>query len=383
MKTSAFIIFISIVLTIYSAASYYIYSHGRQALGSIQALKLPYTILFLFFSLSYIIARFLEGYHPSPVSKLFLIIGSFWLAIFVYLFFTCVIIDLIRTVNHFVTIYPSFVFLNYEKFKLVLFAAILVGLTAVMSYGFINARHSVINEYELKFDKNLAMPFNAVVVSDIHLGALSCGKWFDEQVEKINSLNPDIIILAGDVIDEDVKPVLEQNLGEHLLNLKSKYGVYAITGNHEYIGGVEPAVKYLTDHGIKVLRDTTVLIDNKFYLIGREDKDKTRFTGRERKSLDELMQGVDTDKPVIVLNHQPTNLPELEGKKIDLSVSGHTHHGQFWPNSIITNLMYEVSRGLVNKYGTWIFVSTGLGTWGPPIRVGNKPEIVKFVMKGK
>ncbi len=381
MKTSAFVIFISIVLAVYGSASYYIYYHGRHALSGAAFLRLPYTIIFLFLSLTYIAARFLQSYGESGISRFFLVIGSFWMAAIVYFFLACLLIDIMRGVNHFVTIYPASVFMNYEKVKLGLFFGLIILTSGIITYGYINAKHSVINEYEITTNKKLDSPLTIVMASDIHLGPLSCGKWFDEQVEKINSLNPDVILLAGDVIDEDVKPVIEQNLGEHLLNLKSKYGVYAITGNHEYIGGVEPSVKYLTEHGIKMLRDTAVTIDNKFCIIGREDNDKLRFTGRDRKPLDEIMKDVNTSVPVILMNHQPSNLSELEGKNIDLSLSGHTHHGQFWPNSIVTNLIYEVSRGFIQKYGTNIYVSNGLGTWGPPIRVGNKPEIVKFTIR--
>ncbi|MCE1164465.1 MAG: metallophosphoesterase [Bacteroidetes bacterium] len=383
MKTSAFIIFISIVLAVYGSANYYIYYHGRNALAGAGFLRLPYTILFLFLSLSYIAARILQGYGESGLGKFFLVVGSFWMAAVVYFFLACLIIDAVRGINHFVTIYPAFIFMNYEKVKLGLFFGLIAITAGILTYGFINAKHSVVNEYTITTDKKLNAPLTIVMASDIHLGPLSCGNWFDEQVEKINSLNPDVILLVGDVIDEDVKPVIEQNLGEHLLNLKSKYGVYAVTGNHEYIGGVEPAVKYLTEHGIKVLRDTAVTVDNRFCLIGREDKDKPRFTGRERKPLEELIKETDTSLPVVLMNHQPSNLSELEGKNIDLSLSGHTHHGQFWPNSIVTSLIYEVSRGFLQKYGTNIYVSNGLGTWGPPIRVGNRPEIVRFIIKSK
>jgi uncharacterized protein len=126
-----------------------------------------------------------------------------------------------------------------------------------------------------------------------------------------------------------------------------------------------------------------VLIDNKFYLIGREDRDKKRFTGTDRKSLGDLLIDVNTNLPVIVLNHQPFNLDELDGMNVDLSLSGHTHHGQFFPNNIITNMIYEVSRGYLNKNGTHVYVSQGIGTWGPPIRIGNKPEIVHLRITGK
>lgn len=382
MKSSSFIIFISIVLISYGLGNFYVFYHGMLALNSYQWIKVIYIPAFLFLSLSYIAARILQSYQHNGFSDFFLLIGSFWLAAILYFFLISIGIDILRSIHHFVNIYPSFITSNYEKSKMIFFFSSIVVVSSLLAYGYINAKNPVLNKIDLNFNKEYSKStsINAVVVSDIHLGPLSCGKWFDDVVARINALNPDVIILAGDVIDEDLKPVIERNLGDHLLNLKAKYGVFAITGNHEYIGGVEPAVKYLREHNINVLRDTSVLVNNQFYLIGRDDKDIDRFSGKKRKSLDELMKDVDPKYPVIVLNHQPTKLDELVGKGIDLSISGHTHHGQFFPNNLITNMVYEVSRGLINKSGTWVFVSTGLGTWGPPIRIGNHPEIVNFII---
>lgn len=375
-----FIIFLSIVLTIYGTGSFYVFYHGLQAISGYQWIRPIYIVLFIFFTLSYIIARFIQSYNHSALSDFFLIVGSFWLAALLYFFLICAGVDLIRGINHFTNIYTSFVTFNYEKSKLIVLAFSITLVSSLLIYGYINAKNPVLNTVNLKFSKENSKGaiINAVMVSDVHLGTLSCGKWFDDVVERINALNPDVILLAGDVIDEDLKPVIERNLGEHLLNLKARYGVYAITGNHEYIGGVEPAVKYLTEHKVNVLRDTSVLINNQFYLIGREDREIDRFSGMKRKALSELIQGIDKRYPTILMNHQPTNLDEIVDKGIDLSISGHTHHGQFFPNNLITNMIYEVSRGLINKSGTWVYVSTGLGTWGPPIRIGNKPEIVNF-----
>ncbi|MCU0373351.1 MAG: metallophosphoesterase, partial [Ignavibacteria bacterium] len=321
MKLSSFIIFLSVVLGIYFSASIYIFFHGLHSLSGMRFLKTFYIIAFTSVTLSYIIARFLLGYgNYSWLSIFLLTVGSFWMAALVYFFLISLSADLIRLVNHFIPFYPSFITANYEKFKFVALIISITGVSSLLGYGYYNAQNPVINEVSLKFEKQIpgSGEINMVMLSDIHLGLLSCGSWFDTIVAKVNSLEPDIIILAGDVIDEDLAPVISMNLGDHLLNLRSKYGVYAITGNHEYIGGAESAVKYLTEHNITVLRDTSVLIDNKFYLTGREDRDRKRFTGKDRKQLDELIKDVNSEFPVIVLNHQPYNLEELAGKKIDL-----------------------------------------------------------------
>jgi predicted MPP superfamily phosphohydrolase len=182
--------------------------------------------------------------------------------------------------------------------------------------------------------------------------------------------------LAGDVVDEDIEPVVRLNLGEMLLSLKSKYGTYAIPGNHEYIGGAEKAFAYLTKHNVKLLRDTVVCIDTSFYLAGREDRDRGRFSGNGRKELSRLLTGLDHAKPLILLDHQPFAFQKAVDEGVDLQLSGHTHQGQMWPFNYITQAMYEIDYGYLQKGNTQFYVSSGVGTWGPPVRIGNRPEIV-------
>jgi hypothetical protein len=196
----------------------------------------------------------------------------------------------------------------------------------------------------------------------------------------INGLHPDIILLAGDLVDEDLKPVIRRNLGETLKKLHAPLGVYAITGNHEYIGGAAEAVAYLTAHRIKFLSDTIELIDNRFYLAGRDDRDKPRFTGKPRKPLGEILKGADPAVPILLMDHQPFQLSIPQELGVDLQLSGHTHHGQVWPFNFITNAMYEVSWGYKKKGNTHIYVSSGFGTWGPPIRLANRPEVVSITL---
>ena len=130
-----------------------------------------------------------------------------------------------------------------------------------------------------------------------------------------------------------------------------------------------------------MLRDTSVLVDGRFWIVGREDRDKSRFTGNKRKELAAVMMPVDRHAPVILLDHQPFNLEKSEEQGVDLQLSGHTHHGQLWPFNYITNAMYEVSSGYKKKGATHYYVSNGYGTWGPPVRLGNRPEIVQIILK--
>jgi uncharacterized protein len=378
MKVINFVIFFSIFLTVYSLVNFYIFIHGRQALSPYPALKAPYLALFLFLALSYIIGRILERLWLSAVSDVFVWIGSFWLAMFFYFLLIVIVIDLARLINY---ILPFFHYLakDYNKLKLtVLLISIGVALAIIVS-GYINACFVRVRALDLSIaKKSNVREIKVVAASDIHLGTIVGRKRFCRIVNKINALEPDLILLPGDIVDEDLAPVIRENLGEALLNLKAKYGVYAVTGNHEFIGGVEPAVAYLQQHGVTMLRDEVVELKEGFYLIGREDRSSRQFSGRVRKNLPELMSGIDSTCPIILMDHQPFGLEEAAENGVDLQLSGHTHHGQLWPLNFITKAIYEDSWGYLKKGNTHVYVSCGAGTWGPPLRLGSRAEIIQI-----
>ena len=191
-------------------------------------------------------------------------------------------------------------------------------------------------------------------------------------VEKINSQNPDIVLLAGDVFDEDITSVINNGLGKYFERIKSRVGIYAIPGNHEYFGNIEQKLSYLKTHGVIVLRDSTLLIDNSFYLVGRDDHSQ----GCKRKHISKLLLSIDSTKPIILLDHQPFKLNESAENGIDLQISGHTHNGQLWPFNYLTKAIFELSNGYKKIKNTHFIVSNGYGTWGPPMRLGNRPEIL-------
>jgi len=380
MKTINFVIFFTIVLAVYGLINYYIFIRGWQSIPSGAVTRTYYLILFLFFSLAFIAGRILERFYLSLVSDIFVWIGSFWLAAMLYFFLIIIILDLSRLVNHFVTVYPSFVTFDYARAKqtTLLFSIALVAVIILL--GHINALSPRIRTFDLTLPKNAGAKagLNIVAASDIHLGTIIGRSRLDRLVKSINELKPDIVLLPGDIVDEDLGPVIRENLGEALRNIEAPLGVYACTGNHEYIGGVEPACRYLVEHGIRVLRDSAVCIENSFYILGREDREISGFARKKRKTLEELMLGVNQNLPVILLDHQPFQLARAAANGIDLQISGHTHHGQLWPLNFITNAIYELSWGYKKIENTHFYISCGFGSWGPPVRVGNRPEIMNF-----
>jgi hypothetical protein len=375
-----FIIFFSIFFTIYGLVNLYILVRGWQSIPQGSSLKVPYLVLFLFVSLSFIAGRFIENIWPSAVSNLLIWIGSFWLAAMLYLFLAIVLIDVLRLTNHWLPVFPSWI-AQYSLQAKQWTALGVMGATAILLIaGHLNTLTPRIRTLDVTLSKNMRglKTLNIVVASDIHLGTLVGRARLDRIVAKINELKPDLVLLPGDIVDEDLAPVIRQNMGDSLTKLKARWGVFAITGNHEYIGGVEEACRYLGDHGVTLLRDTAIRVNDCFTLIGREDRSISRFSGKRRKPLPELMAPVDRNNPVILMDHQPFQLEDGGNNGIDLQLSGHTHHGQMWPLNFVTEMVYELSWGYKQKKDTHIYVSCGVGTWGPPVRLGNRPEIVNI-----
>lgn len=383
MKTGFFLIFVSVVLSVYAALNYYIFIRGWQALMGCGIIRYWYLGVFLFLSSSYILARFLEYYAPSPVSRLFVWIGSFWLAAMLYFFLFVIIVDIARSFNLFLHFLPDSTSVYYARLKTITLAAAIVTVTLTVAAGYVNAISVRVKKLELHIAKKAGKlhQLNIVMASDIHLGNLVGKNRMGSIISQINALDPDIVLFAGDVTDEDLRPVVENNLGAMISAVRSKYGVYAITGNHEYIGGAVKAVRYLEEHGVKMLRDTTVIIDSAFCLAGRNDRDGKRFTGTERKSFDEVLKDADMNLPVILMDHQPFGLGLSEQAGVDLHLSGHTHNGQLWPLNYITAAIFEIDWGYLKRGNTHYYVSCGVGTWGPPVRTGNRPEIVNIILK--
>jgi uncharacterized protein len=258
-----------------------------------------------------------------------------------------------------------------------------VSALCIIAGGYINAVHPRIKTIVIDVPKSAGArkTLDVALVTDIHLGTIISNSRLQKMVDMVNVLRPDIVLLGGDMVDEDLSPVIENNLGELLRTIHSRYGTYAITGNHEYIGGVEPACRYLSEHGITMLRDRAELIDGSFYIVGREDRSIGQFAGKRRLPLESIMKAVDRSLPVIMMDHQPSQLHDAAACGVDLQLSGHTHHGQLWPFNYITGLVYEISWGLKRIDGANIYVSSGYGSWGPPSRTGNTPEVVHIQLR--
>ncbi len=378
MRTLSYIIFFGTVFIILFLVNYYIFIRGWQALPAGSRGRSMFTVLFFFLALSYLAGRIIENFWIGQPATFLIWVGSFWLAAMLYFFMILALIDLVRLANLALPVIPASWLNDIGKTRLMLFRGSITIVTLVIISGHINTWYPVVNRLQVDLDgKNSEMnSVSLLLASDIHLGTLTSKNRIRKMVNRINALEPDIIMLAGDILDEDVGPVIHRDLGSAIKDLRAPLGIFGITGNHEYIGGVDEATDYLSSHGIHLIRDSVVKINNSFYLAGREDLAISQFTDRERKTVEELLEMAGDDLPVILLDHQPFNLDRSAAAGADFQLSGHTHHGQLWPFNFITRAIYSISRGFGEIDGMKVYVSNGVGTWGPPVRIGSRPEIV-------
>jgi len=378
MRSLSFLIFFSIVMLIYTSANYYLYIRGLQAFSFTPSLKRWYVFIFWTVASLFIAGSILERTATSSFSEWVYRIGSFWIAYMLYLGLAVVLIDIVRIFNYFIHFLPPFS--ELMKFRLGLIVFSLVSI--VVFAGHFNALWINVREIPLTIQKKVtgSPEVKILMASDIHLGALIGERREKRLLEIIQEQKPDLVLLCGDLVDGEIAPVLRKKLGRHIQEINTPLGVYAITGNHEYIGGISKTLPYLKSINIKVLIDSIITLPNGIQLVGRNDHSAGRGAVPP-KPLAELVSGLDQTKPVVVMNHQPFNLQEAVDARVDLHLSGHTHHGQLWPVNYITEAIFELSWGYLKKGNTHFYVSSGYGSWGPSVRVGNRPEVVVFKLK--
>jgi len=356
MRLTSFLIFFGTALFIYISFNYFIYTRGLQAFSISSSWRTTYIVVFWTVVSCFVVGEILEHTRSSLISEWIYRVGAFWLAFMLYFALTLLVFDVIRLANYFFHFLPELT--QLFRFRLGLASVVLVS-TLVLA-GHINALNTRIREISLTIPRKIngSHEMKIVMASDIHLGALIGENREAKLVRIINAQKPDLVLLCGDLVDGDIASVLRKNLGKHLQEIKSAMGVYAIPGNHEYIGGIQKTLPYLESINIKELRDKVLILPNGVQVIGRDDRDN-RQMGEEnrRKTLKELMAGLDKSYPVIVMNHQPFNLEEAVDEGVDLHLSGHTHHGQLWPLNYITKAVFELSWGYLKKGNTHFYVS--------------------------
>lgn len=326
---------------------------------------------------------------PYTLHHALKVIGNYFLGTFLYILLVILIVDLGRLLLKYV-FHVSWINYRYTFAVTGLISALLI--LSVSIYGIVHVRDIKTTPYEVTVHKTVEGmdSLKIVLLADTHFG-YSIGRSQAEQiVEKINAENPDIVCFAGDIFDNEFDAIrYPEDIKKSLKSIQAKYGVYACWGNHDLnepiLAGFtfkssenkdDPRMKeFLTDAGIHLLEDEAVLIDNKFYIVGRKDEDRAEKTSEERLTPAQLTSDLDQSKPIIFIDHQPKELEEAAAAGADLDLCGHTHNGQMFPGNLTIHLFWENPCGYLQKGNMHNIVTSGAGIWGPDMRVGTDSEI--------
>ncbi len=374
-----------VLLTVYTALNYYMGKRGAQAFGVFlgeKGLILWWTIFWIMAFL-YMVMRFLQPWMPASLARWFIHIGAYWMVVMVYGLLALLFIDVIRVLLWMGGANTA----QWPWLKTLAGIAVLVMVAATMVYGTWNARHPRVVSYDVYLNADnkttTERTIPVAVVSDIHLGTIVGKQRLQQLVDGLQELDPELILFVGDIIDENVNHFIDDKMDSIFRQLNPALGMYAVLGNHEYFGGhLEDIVTHLERSHVRILRDEGVMVEDLFYLAGREDLVAERMQGTARKPLEEILENIDpVMTPVVLMDHQPKEWAEARDMGVRLQLSGHTHKGQLFPFGMITERLFPEDWGKLEEKGSVLIVSSGYGTWGPPVRTGNRPEIVMVYLK--
>lgn len=350
--------------------------------------EVPFAVVYLFMALSPVIAFLLP---KSAVAIVIRRISTYWIGIMLYSLLYVVLFDLLRLIAKHTKLKNTLLF---SRGSVISIGSVVVACAvATCLYGIFNARNIKVNEYSVTVNKSCGSDkhLKAVLVADLHMGYAIGVDHITNMVEKINQQDADIVIIAGDIFDNSYDGMDDpEGIKAQLKSIKSKYGVYAVYGNHDIDekilmgftfdwGGKqlhnEKMTNFMKECNIKLINDESVLINDEFYLVGRRDTDKPGTEDGTRAEISELTKDLDKTKPIFVLSHEPDELQKTADAGADIDFSGHTHDGQLFPGNLTIGLFWENPCGMIKKDNMYSIVTSGVGVYGTFMRVGTDAEI--------
>jgi predicted MPP superfamily phosphohydrolase len=314
---------------------------------------------------------------PRPVNGPLAWVVYTWLGFALYLFLLTALFDAGRAIALLFGALPP-----DPSRRLLLARSIAVVVGAASALIGLAGAANVVRGFEIKRVRvplqrlpRVASGYTIVQMTDVHVGPTIGRDFVERVVREANALEPDMVVITGDLVDGTVEQL--RHLVEPLRDLRARDGVFFVTGNHEYYSGADAWIAHLATLGVRVLRNERVPIRDAFDLAGVDDSSAHRMLPGHGQDVPRAMQGRDPDRAVVLLAHQPKAVMDAVPADVDLQLSGHVHGGQMVPFNWLIRLDQPFVSGLHRLAQTWIYVSTGTGYWGPPMRVGPGAELTQ------
>lgn len=370
------LLFLLSFLLLYGGVHFYAFVRADNIFHFPAGLRIFIIIMLLILIFAPLLVRVAESRHLESLARALAYAGYLWMA-FIFLFFCLsVIFDVLRfTFRFFPAAFTASPVINIS-FGLAVFLSFVF-----VAYGYFDAQRIRIKTLEVATGQYLPNggKIRIVQISDVHVGLIIKEKRLQALIDKIEEAKPDILISTGDLLDGELNNVLP--LAAMFGQIKPEFGKYAVPGNHEYYAGIKKSLEFTRQAGFEVLLDEAREVAG-INIVGIDD-----ITGRRSTIVNEdsrstkTMPAIKNDKFVLLLKHQPY---VNKSDNFNLQLSGHTHGGQIFPFRLITSLFFK------NNYGYYaleksksIYVSRGVGTWGPPVRIFAPPEITVVDLIGK
>ena len=336
-------------------------------------LKRVFVLLYVLLFFGYPVAEMLSHRATGGWAVWAILCGYYCLPYLLYITLTVVSIDLVvaaarvtRLIGRETSSSPGF-----RRCRLLCYLAIPALIVVFGAWNNNRLRVKTIS-IEVPRKSSALEELRIVFASDFHLSAITRDSLIETFVAKVNALNPDIVLIGGDVLEGDSDGGMDK-VASQLRRLQSRYGVYAAPGNHERRR--ENAIKFFDQAGVKLLEDRVEKIDNAFYLAARKNSRRSLT----RKPIFKLLQDAPENLPIILIDHSPTDLENVSYSRVDVQLSGHTHNGQLFPvNLVVIPFEYELAWGARIKRNTVFIVSSGLQAWGPPVKTAGDSEILSL-----
>lgn len=316
-----------------------------------------------------VISRMLPFGTPAAIVKLSSWLGNLWIALMYYL--------LLLSVLHLLLFAAGRIF-SLRLPHHAIAAAAVSFIVLFIAWGSWRAFTPVIRTETVTTDKLPAGASHRIVfVTDLHFGEILGRSYADGLAKRIRELNPDLVLISGDLLDEQIAYVERENTLDALDSIKPPMGIYACFGNHDYLDRPALWQQMLEQHNIKILRDADALLPGGIKVTGLNDYSRSK--GAEPL---QRLSGENGSYYSILLDHQPRRMDAASAAGYDLYLAGHTHTGQLFPNRLVTRRMYKLDYGRADFGGMTAITSDGYGFWGPPVRTEMRPEIVLIELKG-